>query len=1849
MNNLQKNIFLLTIFVVVINTYIYSEGGDPPYSDPQGPLAGKHIILSAGHGLRYNDSFSAWVYERAWITSKEGVLYLEDWGNAYRTRILRNYLIYHGGATCHSVRETKIDDSIIFTETWPGSINPNTPRWRMSPRYYMRLDPYNENVPSSVYDTSLVTGESSKNLRSRVYYCNWYLRNFSPSKADIYISLHSNAVSGASTVRGTEVLYANDTTTSYTDYDNTDYTVPSSVRTQSYNLATKIDNKIIQTMRAFYDSAWVDRGLKLYNDYTEPSRPRVPGCLIEYAFHTATGPPTTADFTALTTEQGMRLLSQATYKGICDFYGVDYNLPARITDLQAESTANTGEVKLSWTAPGEVSGKTTCFLLLSVSSYTVKYATFVITSANWDSATLYPQTWSPSSPGKKETKYLSNFSLGVTYYFAIRSINDTKDNSRISNVASVYLSVAAPPPAPTNLTALYSESGYGCVLSWSNVSGATAYDVCYRPTGGSWVYYYDITSPNFGNISWPGFYIVPGNAGSYDFGVRSKNAAGTSAWTYIYSVSIPNYTRPSKPTNVSCIVLSSVSIQLSWSSVSGAVGYTIFRSTSSTMLENLCKNILPTGTTNWSNLTLATDGSRDSSSAASSLANMVSYVKVGFTQPLPVHIFYFKLKDTDNRIYKKVKPRYYNSSDTIVELENDYRAYRSEFVYRLSSSADVLCKGVGLVFDTNQGNTTNLYNDICEIEAYGGYLTKTTQTSYVDINLLPDTVYYYRINAYRTENNKDVISDMSVTVTTRTLPIPGVAPNPPSNLQSVVLSSTSVKLTWQDNSSNESGFKIERKLAGGSYSVVATLGSNVVTYTDNGLQPATTYYYRVCSYNSYGNSSYSNEVVAVTLVVADTTPPQNPTWSKCWDSSVKNIEFTSGVWQRYDKRPYFEWGGASDTGSGVYGYSVYWGSDPNGEPGTTVVVLDSGGIGKYDVPTDAVSDVKYYLRVRTRDNAGNWSSAVTLFEFCFDNVVPVVSNIVQNNYVISPANNDGYKDSVSVSYNLSEGSSVTVKIMTQAGSVVRVILNNVWQQQGSNSFVWDGKDGAGNYVSDSSYTYKIELVDKAGNVGTPFSGVVRIDNSMPTEVVDLIVDNIGGGDIGLTWGGATDDSGIWYYEISRNNVKITTTTELSYIDSGSNLVDGVTYYYKVVSVDTVGNKSEGVEVSVVCNKSGVSVTEFNLSNNGYISPNNDGVYDNVNIDYKLSGNAVVTVYIKDISGAQIVKKLEENMTKIGGVKYTVVWDGTMEDGSVVNDGVYTLELIVNDGSHVYTRKKSLYVDTVVDVTNLVVNPSIFSPNNDGYEDQTLISYALGEDAYVTITIIDNQNNLVNTIQNNVFRSAGQRSVYWNGKDSNNIDVSDGKYKVKLSVTDVAGNTSTIETYVEIDKYFGKVVGYIYEDNGLGNIPGNRISGVLCSIEELGYTTMSDETGYFSIAKIPPENNYTLKVSKVGYVTVRTKVYVSAGSVRWNSVALARGYDVYSSTVSPPVIEHKPVNVVGVRNDIIKLYTSVSDENGVKDVKIRYRIKSNGVWYDWVEKTMVQSSENLFYVTLSDEITNNDNIEAVEYMITSDNNLGLFSTTEVFYVEFKNEVEGMLGKMGGSVVLPDGNPDDGECKVEVVKGMLSNNVKIKMSQLSRSSVVSHQQRSLVYNQLKPVMVYKVESDPSLVEVKGGIVLKLLYLDVDNDGKEDISGVDETKLRVWWLDEKSNEWRYVGGEVDRVRNVISVKVNHLSVYGIYPTVGVDGDMFRPKEKIIMVSKSVGGTTSGGSVKGAIFSGIQNAGVVVRIYDVKGRKVRELVGTDIWDAKDDNGNEVDSGLYIYQYEFEGKKYQGTIVVGR
>ncbi len=85
-------------------------------------------------------------------------------------------------------------------------------------------------------------------------------------------------------------------------------------------------------------------------------------------------------------------------------------------------------------------------------------------------------------------------------------------------------------------------------------------------------------------------------------------------------------------------------------------------------------------------------------------------------------------------------------------------------------------------------------------------------------------------------------------------------------MRPTAVSSSQINLSWTDNATNETGFKIERKTgAGGTYAEIATVGAGVAAYSDTGLTAATTYFYRVRATNAIGDSAYSNEASATTL------------------------------------------------------------------------------------------------------------------------------------------------------------------------------------------------------------------------------------------------------------------------------------------------------------------------------------------------------------------------------------------------------------------------------------------------------------------------------------------------------------------------------------------------------------------------------------------------------------------------------------------------------------------------------------------------------------------------------------------------------------------------------------------------------------------------------------------------------------------------------------------------------------------------------------------------------------------------------------------------------------------------
>jgi hypothetical protein len=67
-------------------------------------------------------------------------------------------------------------------------------------------------------------------------------------------------------------------------------------------------------------------------------------------------------------------------------------------------------------------------------------------------------------------------------------------------------------------------------------------------------------------------------------------------------------------------------------------------------------------------------------------------------------------------------------------------------------------------------------------------------------------------------------------------------------------------VTWSDSSTNEQGFKLERKTGtAGTYAQLATLPAGTTGHVDTTVTAGTTYCYRARAYNTAGNSAYSNE------------------------------------------------------------------------------------------------------------------------------------------------------------------------------------------------------------------------------------------------------------------------------------------------------------------------------------------------------------------------------------------------------------------------------------------------------------------------------------------------------------------------------------------------------------------------------------------------------------------------------------------------------------------------------------------------------------------------------------------------------------------------------------------------------------------------------------------------------------------------------------------------------------------------------------------------------------------------------------------------------------------------------
>ena len=243
------------------------------------------------------------------------------------------------------------------------------------------------------------------------------------------------------------------------------------------------------------------------------------------------------------------------------------------------------------------------------------------------------------------------------------------------------------------------------------------------------------------------------------------------------------------------------------------------------------------------------------------------------------------------------------------------------------------------------------------------------------------------------------------------------------------------------------------------------------------------------------------------------------------------------------------------------------------------------------------------------------------------------------------------------------------------------------------------------------------------------------------------------------------------------------------------------------------------------------------------------------------------------------------------------------------------------------------------------------------------------------------------------------------------------------------------------------------------------------------------------------------------------------------------------------------------------------------------------------------------------------------------------------IEVNPSVTKIIGPEGGSIILIDGNPEDGESCIEIPAGALERDTSITFRQKDIKDVPEGFEVAASQN---PVSAYEIL--PENLKLKKLYNLTLLYFDFDDTDGDKVDGTSilEKELRILWWD--SFDWRLVGGKVDIEKNTVVTSLIHTSLFALFPA-QVNNLTYRPREKIITPAFKDDINDY------AYFDGLTDLdNVSIKIYDITGRKVKTIDSAPYrWDGRDDDGDIVESGVYIYQYKYNGKKMSGVIAVAK
>jgi subtilase family serine protease/flagellar hook assembly protein FlgD/fibronectin type 3 domain-containing protein len=372
-------------------------------------------------------------------------------------------------------------------------------------------------------------------------------------------------------------------------------------------------------------------------------------------------------------------------------------------------------------------------------------------------------------------------------------------------------------------------------------------------------------------------------------------------------------------------------------------------------------------------------------------------------------------------------------------------------------------------------------------------------------------------------------------------------------------------------------------------------------------------------------------------------------------------------------------------------------------------------------------------------------------------------------------NGDGRTDESFVRGDLLEAASVSARVVTLGGAPVRALATDVSMGTGPLTFAWDGRNDAGNVVNDGPYRIVIDAVTACGALSTR-SVSVELDNTAPVasiasptpgQIVSVTVP-VSGSAFDKNFLGYVLESGLTPIgEPGRSQVR---DRALGVWDVGE--LEGLQTLRLTVE-DKAGNVESDEIVVDVRSPEPIEKLEADPA---IFSPNGDGIRDRSEIRFRLKRESLVTLEIKGGSGDVVRKPFDSALLPAGD--HSFEWDGTGPSGDAP-DGAYVAVVLAID-STLPALSEEASVALIADR----VPPALRIDN-------------LAEGAFLALPLELMGEATDPRFENYQLEVGPPSTVLTTGSEpvtgvlGRLADLPDGPYQLRLTASDLAGNTAEL--------------------------------------------------------------------------------------------------------------------------------------------------------------------------------------------------------------------------------------------------------------------------------------------------------------------------------------------------------------------------------------------------------------------------------------------------------------------------